>query len=105
MNLLNMTNSTQIHEFYKKAKQEIFIFQRMFSNLVIYYRNLSCKKVQNFSSISPKLCQITQGHSCEYYYNNTCLFLHTHSIFTTGVCKLTLSDHGFTSLPYKTIYT
>ena len=57
-----MTNMAQIHEFCKK----ILSFKPEFFNLVIYEGYASWQQIQNFSTISPKLClqcQKTQGHA------------------------------------------
>ena len=61
MDLLNLTKRGQIHEFYKKGKiEKIFIFQITVLNLVIYTGGATGQKMQNFSSISPKLQYLGQ---------------------------------------------
>ena len=66
MDLLNMTNRTKINEFYKKVKLRKFLFFKLdFSNLGVHWRYVIYDKIQNFNSISLKLCLLdkkTQGH-------------------------------------------
>ena len=62
-----MTNRAQIHEFYKKVKYRKFLFFKLeFSNFMVNWRCESYGKIQNFSSISLKLCLLgkknTLGH-------------------------------------------
>ena len=56
MDLLNVTNRAQIHEFYKK-----FLFLKLeFSNYVANGLHRKLWTIQNFSSISLKLCLLHQ---------------------------------------------
>ena len=58
MNLLNMTNRIQIHEFFKKVKQrKVLSLKPHYWNSVIYYEDGNWQQRQNFSSISPTLHQ------------------------------------------------
>ena len=60
MDLFNMTNRAQIHEIYKKVKIEeiFFIFQTTVLKFGDLLWNGSDQQIQNFSTISPKLCQL-----------------------------------------------
>ena len=67
MDLLNMTNRTQIHEFYNKEGK--FIFQALkFGDLL---GNGIWQQTQNFSKMSPKLGQPgkkAQGYVVRKHY-------------------------------------
>ena len=65
-----MTNRAHMNEFYKKVKERKFLFFKLeFSDFVANWRYESYGKIQNFSSISLKLCllgQKTQGQFSFY---------------------------------------
>ena len=64
MDLINITNRTNTHEFYKKLKYRKFLFFKLeFSNFVANWRYESYGKIQNFSSISLKLCLLDQKNT------------------------------------------
>ena len=72
MHLLNIANRAHIKEFYKKVKQrEVFILQATvlkFCDLLGYG---SLQQIQNFSTISPKLHQLSQKKTGTWGVNIT----------------------------------
>ena len=89
MDLLNMTNSSQIHEFYKKVKQRKFLsFKPQFSNLVIYKEDRSRQQMQNFSTISPILCHLGKKNTGTWDENTTIATLISGQLQTLAISFL-----------------
>ena len=96
MDLLNMTNMAQFHEFYKKVKYRKFIFQDTDLKCGIYLFISGMEVIlQNFSTISLKLCLLAPKN------RGTC------RANTTIVSYLRGSFHGphnFPTRPHKPWY-
>ena len=67
-----MTNRAHMNEFYKKVKYRKFLFFKLeFSDFVANWRYESYGKMQNFSSISLKLCLLGQKNTGTWSVNIT----------------------------------
>ena len=60
MDLINKTNSAQIHAFYKQNAQNFYLSRHSFEICDKGYRRY--EKIQNFSSVYLKLCLLDQKH-------------------------------------------
>ena len=73
MNLFNMTNRAQIHEFYKKVKQRKFLsfepeFQMLWFSRGITVNN-NAKFQHNISKIMAAMSNKLWDMGCEYHYS------------------------------------